>query len=86
MRCPPGLVFDDTYQRCEWPGALPPTQRLGSLRDKKFDEIKNSTKTKVKKLRLMTSVKNLNTTTTSSPSLSSTTVSGKNQTKKSNES
>lgn len=87
MRCPPGLIFDDTYQRCEWPGAQL-NQRLGSLRDKKFDDNKNSTKNKVKKLRLMTSVKYLNTTSpTLSPSSSSfsTTVSGKNQTKKSTE-
>jgi len=35
MRCPPGLVFDDGYQRCEWPGAglSNPTHRLGSFRE-----------------------------------------------------
>jgi len=86
MRCPPGLVFDDIYQRCEWPGAgaQPPNQRLGSLRDKKFDENKNSTKTKVKKLRLMTTTKQLNTTLTTllSSTSSSTTVSPTNQTRK----
>jgi len=83
MRCPPGLVFDDSYQRCEWPGAPLLNQRLGSLRDKKFDEHKNTTKTKVKKLRLMTSIKQLNTTsTTLSSSTLSTTVSSTNQTTK----
>jgi hypothetical protein len=83
MRCPPGLVFDDSYQRCEWPGGPSPNQRLGSLRDKKFDENKNLTKTKVKKLRLMTSIKQLNTTsTTLSSSSLSTTVSPTNQTTK----
>jgi hypothetical protein len=37
MRCPPGLVFDDLYQRCEWPGAGSqlPRHRLSSLRNKK---------------------------------------------------
>jgi hypothetical protein len=90
MRCPPGLVFDDIYQRCEWPGggAQSPNQRLGSLRDKNFDDNKNSTKPKVKKLRLMTSIKQLNATSSttkllsSSSSSSTTTVSPKNQTKK----
>ena len=37
MRCPPGLVFDDLYQRCEWPGAggQSPRHRLSSLRNRK---------------------------------------------------
>ena len=37
MRCPPSLVFDDLYQRCEWPGAgvQTPNYRLGSLRNNK---------------------------------------------------
>jgi hypothetical protein len=79
MRCPPGLIFDDLYQRCEWPGAgaQSPNQRLGRLRDKKSDNNKNSSKTeetKVKQLRLITTIKQLNTT-----SLSSTTVSPTNQ-------
>jgi hypothetical protein len=90
MRCPPGLVFDDVYQRCEWPGAGVQSlnQRLGSLRDKKSDDHKNTTQTKVKKLRIMTTLKHFNTTSTtfsssSSPTTSSplTTVSSKNQTK-----
>jgi hypothetical protein len=83
MRCPPGLIFDDIYQRCEWPGGGPQlNQRLGSLRDKKIEESKNSTKTKVKKLRLMTTMKPINKTSTASSSSSSsiTTVSAKNQT------
>ncbi len=88
MRCPPGLVFDDPYQRCEWPGAGSQSlnQRLGSLRDKKFEENKNTTKPKVKKLRLMTTMKPFNATSTtlssSSSSSSSTTVSSTNQTTK----
>jgi len=82
MRCPPGLVFDDLYQRCEWPGNGLPNQRLGSLRDKKMEDNKNSTKTKVKRIRLMTTTKPLNTTLPSSSSSSSTTVSPKNQTTK----
>ena len=86
MRCPPGLVFDDGYQRCEWPGAGSPiaNQRLGSLRDKKVVEHNNSTKTKVKKLRLMTTLKQLNATSTvvSASSSPSATVSSTNQTKK----
>lgn len=87
MRCPPGLIFDDIYQRCEWPGAgpQPPSQRLGSLRDKKIDDNKNTTKTKVKKLRLMTTMKPSNTTLTklssTAAATSSSTVSSKNQTK-----
>ena len=87
MRCPPGLIFDDIYQRCEWPGASGPQvagQRLGRLRDKKSDDNKNSTK--VKKLRLMTTAKPSNTTLTKLPSStatssSSSTVSSTNQTK-----
>ena len=45
MRCPPGLVFDDSYQRCEWPGANAqnPSHRLGSLRNKKQQMRKIST-------------------------------------------
>jgi hypothetical protein len=37
MRCPPSLVFDDSYQRCEWPGtgAQTPRHRLSSLRNRK---------------------------------------------------
>ncbi|CAF4034358.1 unnamed protein product, partial [Adineta steineri] len=91
MRCPPGLIFDDIYQRCEWPGAgSQPNQRLGSLRNKKPDnDDKNSTKTKVKKLRLMTTIKQLNLTASSTTTLLSTTttkptttVSSTNQTTK----
>ena len=42
MRCPPGLVFDDSYQRCEWPinRIQSPRSRMRSLRDK-IDQIKN---------------------------------------------
>ena len=76
MRCPPGLIFDDVYQRCEWPGAgsQQANQRLGSLRDKKPDDNKNTTKSKVKKIHLTTTIKQLN--------LTSTTVSTTNQTTK----
>ncbi|CAF0933581.1 unnamed protein product [Didymodactylos carnosus] len=35
MRCPPGLIFDDLYQRCEWPSSQQQQNVLGSLRDKK---------------------------------------------------
>ena len=37
MRCPLGLVFDDLYQRCEWPGVTSQgtKHRLSSLRNKK---------------------------------------------------
>jgi hypothetical protein len=89
MRCPPGLIFDDVYQRCEWPGAgsQPLNQRLGSLRDKQHDDNKNTTQTKVKKLRVMTTLKQLNatlksTTFSSSTSPPLTTVSSTNQTTK----
>jgi len=87
MRCPPGLVFDDIYQRCEWPGAGSQSlnQRLGSLRDKKHND-RNITKTKVKKLHLMTTLKQLNGTSTtllsSSSTTATTTVSPTNQTTK----
>jgi len=85
MRCPPGLVFDDIYQRCEWPGASSLNQRLGSLRDKKHND-RNTTKTKVKKLHLMTTLKQLNGTSTtllsSSSTTATTTVSPTNQTTK----
>ena len=39
MRCPLGLVFDDLYQRCEWPGlsAQATKHRLSSLRNKKSE-------------------------------------------------
>lgn len=69
MRCPPGLVFDDVYQRCEWPGAGAPivNQRLGSLRDKKADGANRTNarmgKLKIKPVRLMSSMR----TTVSSP-------------------
>lgn len=45
MRCPPSLVFDDLYQRCEWPsaGVPSPNHRLGSLRNKQ-DLAKNEKK------------------------------------------
>ncbi len=57
MRCPPGLIFDDIYQRCEWPGAgsQSPNHRLGSLRNK------NSKK----QLRLTTTVKQAKNATAS---------------------
>jgi hypothetical protein len=60
MRCPPGLVFDDSYQRCEWPGAgvQSPSHRLSSLRDKKL----NKDKIKSKNLELMTTKKQQNST------------------------
>jgi hypothetical protein len=85
MRCPPGLVFDDVYQRCEWPGAGTPSinQRLGSLRDRKFDEINKtihkSGKLKVKQPRLLTSTKQSNSTLTRVST--STSVSSSNTTK-----
>ncbi|CAF4763326.1 unnamed protein product [Rotaria socialis] len=91
MRCPPGLVFDDSYQRCEWPGAGPQmiNQRLSSLRDMKSEDNKNGTKTSVKKMRLMTTMKQApkasSTVSTSSSSFSSpstTTVSSANETAK----
>ena len=89
MRCPPGLVFDDLYQRCEWPGAgsQGPTQRVGSLRDNKLDD-NHSSKLKLKKLRLMTTAKSNNATATATPSSlssssSSTTAATTNQTGKS---
>lgn len=45
MRCPPGLVFDDLYQRCEWPknGPQSPMHRLSSLKNK-FESIKDEAK------------------------------------------
>ncbi|CAF1478555.1 unnamed protein product [Adineta ricciae] len=57
MRCPPGLVFDDSYQRCEWPGANAqnPSHRLGSLRSKK------------QQMRTMSTMKQQQTTFTVSP-------------------
>jgi len=64
MRCPPGLVFDDLYQRCEWPGAVgmqASNHRLSSLRNKK-DDIKNEKK----QMRLMTTIKQENSTVSSS--------------------
>ena len=56
MRCPPGLVFDDLYQRCEWPvmsAQSPPNHRLSSLRNKKDEK-----KPKI----LMTTIKKQNST------------------------
>ncbi|CAF1109060.1 unnamed protein product [Adineta ricciae] len=86
MRCPPGLVFDDVYQRCEWPGAGSQSvnQRLGSLRDKKPDDTKSTTKSKVKKLRVMSTTSASTTTATTSKQMNvtATTVSSKNQTAK----
>jgi len=63
MRCPPGLIFDDTYQRCEWPGGnnQSPGHRLSSLRNKK-PEIKNGKK----HLRLMTTKQQQENSTVSS--------------------
>ncbi|CAF3242334.1 unnamed protein product [Rotaria sp. Silwood2] len=56
MRCPPGLVFDDLYQRCEWPGAgggiQLPNHRLSSLRNKQ-DQIINE----MKQMNFMTTIK-----------------------------
>jgi hypothetical protein len=62
MRCPPGLVFDDLYQRCEWPGAgnQSPSHRLGSLRNKN-----DQMKTGKKQIRLMTTIKPQNSTVSS---------------------
>jgi len=62
MRCPPGLVFDDSYQRCEWPsaGIQSPNHRLGSLRNKK-----DQMKTGKKQIRLMTTMKQQNSTVSS---------------------
>jgi hypothetical protein len=59
MRCPPSLVFDDLYQRCEWPGNSnqPPNHRLSSLRNKK-DQIKNEKN----QSSLMTTIKQINST------------------------
>lgn len=78
MRCPPGLVFDDVYQRCEWPGAGAPiiNQRLGSLRDKKSDDLNRTSlrnaNVKVKQLRLMNTLKaNDHSSSTFVPSTSS---------------
>lgn len=85
MRCPPGLVFDDVYQRCEWPGAGSQSvnQRLGSLRDKKSNDTKTTTKTKVKKLRVMSTTSASTITTTSKQmNVTATTVSSTNQTTK----
>jgi hypothetical protein len=44
MRCPPGLIFDDSYQRCEWPGmdTKNPSHRLSSFTDQ--DKYGNSTR------------------------------------------
>jgi hypothetical protein len=62
MRCPLGLIFDDLYQRCEWPGSdnQSPNHRLSSLRDKK-NEIKKGKK----QLRLMTTKQQQNSTVSS---------------------
>jgi hypothetical protein len=60
MRCPPGLIFDDIYQRCEWPGAggnHSPKHRLSSLRNKK-----EQIKVEKKQIRLMTTIKQRNST------------------------
>ena len=96
MRCPPGLVFDDLYQRCEWPslGSPLPHQRLGSLRDKKSNDGKNGTKSKIKKLHLMATLKQFTktatpltisvtttTTTATTTIIMTTTASSTNQTK-----
>lgn len=83
MRCPPGLVFDDAYQRCEWPnaGSQMLHQRLGSLRDIKSDDTKNSTKSNLKKLRVTTPIKQSNKTLPPGSLSPSTTVSPTNQTK-----
>ncbi len=50
MRCPLGLVFDDIYQRCEWPGfgGQSAKHRLSSLRNKKNEK---------KQMRSMTTIK-----------------------------
>ena len=52
MRCPPGLIFDDLYQRCEWPGAggiRSSNHHLSSLRNKKDEKKANK-----KQMRLLT--------------------------------
>jgi hypothetical protein len=61
MRCPLGLVFDDLYQRCEWPGvgSQSTKHRLGSLRNKK-PEGKNAKKAMLS----MTTIKTKNSTVT----------------------
>ena len=76
MRCPPGLVFDDSYQRCEWPspGSPLPHHRLGSLRDKKSNDDKNGTKSKIKKLHLMATIKQFTKTATPSTTITTTTT------------
>ncbi|CAF1471049.1 unnamed protein product [Adineta steineri] len=62
MRCPPSLVFDDSYQRCEWPGAgvQTPNNRLRSLRNKK-----DQNNIKKKQFNSMTTLKQENTTVSS---------------------
>ena len=70
MRCPPGLTFDDSYQRCEWPSAMGGGRqhRLGRLRDQTFIQeqmrSRNVTK-KVKQMRLMTTTKRATSTVSS---------------------
>ena len=52
MRCPPGLIFDDLYQRCEWPGAggiRSTNHHLSSLRNKKDGKKANK-----KQMRMLT--------------------------------
>ena len=56
MRCPPGLVFDDLYQRCEWPGMKnsSPNRRLGNFRkqilNKQISSTTMASSSSVKKL------------------------------------
>ena len=60
MRCPPGLIFDDLYQRCEWPGAggiRSANHHLSSLRNKKDEKKANK-----KQMRLLTTSKQQNAT------------------------
>jgi hypothetical protein len=62
MRCPLGLIFDDLYQRCEWPGVIiqATKHRLSSLRNKK-SEAKNGKK----QMPSMTTIKTKSSTVTS---------------------
>lgn len=85
MRCPPGLVFDDVYQRCEWPGAGSPNvgHRLGSLRDKKSEQINQTTvktgKLKVKQFRVVSNTKSpVNATSTTMRTASTATTTQSN--------
>ena len=67
MRCPPGLIFDDPYQRCEWPGAglQRSSRRLSSLRGQQYEHGRNGSGNdtqKIQPLRLMTTMKRATST------------------------